>query len=72
MEKQRHREILLLGTLLIVIYTAVQHADLAWGLLLALLKICLLYTSRCVEETGAEACPRRAPDSRSQRPRPEK
>ena len=39
MEKQRHREILLLGTLLIVIYTAVQHADLAWGLLLALLKI---------------------------------
>ena len=37
MEKQRHREILLLGTLLIVIYTAVQHADLAWGLLLALL-----------------------------------
>ena len=39
MEKQRHREILLLGTLLIVIYTAVQHADLAWGLLLALLQI---------------------------------
>ena len=39
MEKQRHREILLLGTLLIVIYTAVQHADLVWGLLLALLKI---------------------------------
>ena len=39
MEKQRHREILLLGTLLIVIYTAVQHADLAWLLLLALLKI---------------------------------
>ena len=31
MEKQRHREILLLGTLLIVIYTAVQHADLAWA-----------------------------------------
>ena len=39
MEKQRHREILLQGTLPIVIYTAVQHADLAWGLLLALLKI---------------------------------
>ena len=39
MEKQKRREILLLGTLLIVIYTAVQHADLAWGLVLALLKI---------------------------------
>lgn len=39
MEKQKRREILLLGTLLIVIYTAVQHADLAWGLALALLKI---------------------------------
>ncbi len=39
MEKQKRREILLVGTLLIVIYTAVQHADLAWGLLLSLLKI---------------------------------
>ena len=39
MEKQKRREILMLGTLLIVIYTAVQHADLDWGLVLALLKI---------------------------------
>lgn len=39
MEKQRHRDFFFIVTVMIVIYTAVQHADLAWGLLLALLKI---------------------------------
>lgn len=39
MEKQKRKEILFLGAALAIVYTAIQHVDLLWGLFLGLLGV---------------------------------